>query len=147
MNHKPTDLPRGDRRTVRVNVAPIVSSPSTVMAVLLAAARTIQANGHYQGDYVPDVRDRELHVPHFLRPMSIVAAVKYAAAGDPHKDSLLADNALGVLALAIGDGPAWGDIFSLEAHIEDWGDEDGRSGDEVIALLERVATAPLERAA
>ncbi|WP_327169505.1 hypothetical protein [Streptomyces subrutilus] len=145
----PTDLPHGSRRTVRV-VSPAIppSRPTTVPAVLLAAARVIQSNGLWQGDWVPDPFNREMCIPHFLRPMSIVTAIKYAATGDPHVYvSRVADDAIAALALAIGDGPDYGDIFSLEEHIEDWGDEPGRSVDEAVALLEWVATSPAERAA
>nr|WP_240627947.1 hypothetical protein [Streptomyces scopuliridis] len=104
-----------------------------------AAARVIAANGHYQGDFVPDVFDREMCVPHFLRPMSIVAALKTAVTGDPHRTSLLADEAIAVLALRLevnGEmGPFYGDIFSLEEHIAAWGDVPGRTVESVVAVL------------
>jgi hypothetical protein len=118
-----------------------------VPAVLLGAARIIQANGLWTGgDYVPDAFDREICIPHFLRPMSIVAAIKCAATGDPHRTSQLADMTIGFLALSIDGGPYWGDFRSLEAHVEEWNDVPGRSGDDAVALLEQAATAP-ERAA
>ncbi|MFI1938365.1 hypothetical protein ACH44C_14455 [Streptomyces purpureus] len=140
----PTNFPTGDRRAVAVDFTP--ARPTTVPTVLLGAARIIQANGLWHGDYVPDAFDREMCLPHFLRPMSLVASIKCAASGDPHKDSQLADMAIGFLALSIDGGPYYGDLFSLEAHVEAWGDEPGRSGDEAVALLEQAATAP-ERAA
>lgn len=136
----PTNIPTGDRRTALVILAP--ARPSTVPAVLLAAARIIQANGLWQGDYVPDAFDREMCVPHFIRPMSIVGAIRCAATGDPHRSSQLADTAIGFVALSIDGGPYWGDVFSLEAHVNEWNDVPGRSGDEAVALLERLATAP-----
>ena len=140
----PTNFPTGDRRTVAVDFVP--ARPTTVPAVLLGAARIIQANGLWHGDYVPDAFDREMCIPHFLRPMSLVAAIKCAASGDPHKDSQLADMAIGFVALSIDGGPYHGDLFSLESHVEAWGDEAGRAGDDAVALLETLATAP-ERAA
>ncbi|MFJ2675071.1 hypothetical protein [Streptomyces sp. NPDC087525] len=133
----PTDLPAGHRRTVRVDVG--IPRPTTVSATFRAAARVIAANGHYQGDFVPDAFDREMCVPHFLRPMSIVAALKCAVSGDPHVTSLLADEAIAVLALRLevgGEvGPYWGDIFSLEEHIAAWGDVPGRTVESVVAVL------------
>jgi hypothetical protein len=112
--------------------------------VFRAAARLIAANGLYQGDFVPDAFDREMDVPHFLRPMSIVAALKCAATGDPHLTSLLSDNAIAVLALRLevdGEGPLFGGIFDLEAHVDGWGDLEGRSTESVVAVLEAAADA------
>ncbi|MFF9197295.1 hypothetical protein ACF09L_19015 [Streptomyces sp. NPDC014779] len=136
----PTNVPSGDRRTIRVDFTP--ARPSTVPAVLLGAARILQANGLWQGDYVPDVRDREMCVPHFLRPMSIVAAIRCAATGDPHKESQLADTAIGYVALSLDPAPKYGGIFDLEKIVEAWNDAAGRSADEAVALLEELATAP-----
>jgi hypothetical protein len=121
-----------------------VARPVAVPAVFRAAARLIAANGHYQGDHVPDAFDREMCVPHFLRPMSIVAALKCATTGDPHLTSLLADNAIAVLALRLevdGEGPLFGGIFDLEAHVDGWGDLEGRSVESVVAVLEAAADA------
>lgn len=147
MNHKPTDLPHGDRRAVRVILPmPAPAAPPTVEAVFLAAARLIHANGHWQDDYVPDACDREMTVPASMRPMSIVAALRCAVSGDPMAYSLLADEALMHLAVAIDPEPERGDIFALEGIVEDWGDEPGRSGDEVVELLELVATTPARAA-
>ncbi|SCF91887.1 hypothetical protein [Streptomyces sp. MnatMP-M17] len=110
-----------------------------------AAARLLVANGHWQGDYLPDVFDREMCIPHFLRPMSIVAALKCATTSDPHRTSLLADEAIAVLALRLevnGEvGPYWGDIFSLEEHIAAWGDVEGRTTESAVAVLEAAAEA------
>ncbi len=140
----PTNTPSGARHPLPVRF--VMPRPTTVPAVLLAAARIVQANGLWQGDYVPDPLDREMCVPHFLRPMSLVAAIKCAVSGDPRRDSQLADMAVGFLALSLEGGPEFGDIFSLEAHVEAWGDRPGRSGDDVVRVLELLATAP-ERAA
>ncbi|MYZ37514.1 hypothetical protein GT002_21015 [Streptomyces sp. SID4917] len=119
--------------------------PASVPAVFRAAARLLVANGHWQGDYLPDVFDREMCIPHFLRPMSIVAALKCATTSDPHRTSLLADEAIAVLALRLevnGEvGPYWGDIFSLEEHIAAWGDVEGRTTESAVAVLEAAAEA------
>jgi hypothetical protein len=115
--------------------------PSTVPQVFRAAARLLAANGLYQGDFVPDAMDREMCIPHFLRPMSIVAALKCAVSGDPHLGSLLADEAIGVLALRLNGGPEYGDVFSLEAHVDDWGDGEGRTTESAVAVLEAAADA------
>ncbi|MCL7377420.1 hypothetical protein [Streptomyces sp. 35G-GA-8] len=120
--------------------------PTTVSATFRAAARVIASNGHYQGgDYVPDPFDREMCVPHFLRPMSIVAALKTAVTGDPHVDTALANKAIEVLALRLevgGEmGPYYGDILSLEEHIAAWGDVPGRTAESVVAVLYAAADA------
>ncbi|MFD8577213.1 hypothetical protein ACFV1H_18010 [Streptomyces virginiae] len=148
MNPKPspTDLPHGSRRTVLVALPVRPTAPTTVEGTLLAAARLLLERGLWQGDYVPDVRDREMCIPHCLRPMSIVAAVRCVVSGNPHRSTQLADRAIGFLALSIGEGPVWGDVFSLEAHVDAWNDASGRTVDEAVALLELAATAP-ERAA
>lgn len=140
----PTNFPEAGRHPLPVRF--VMPRPTTVPAVLLAAARIVQAQGLWQGDYVPDAFDREMTVPHSARPMSVVAAIRCAVSGDPHRTSQLADMAVGFLALSIDGGPQWGDVFSLESHVDSWGDEPGRTGDDVVAMLELVATAP-ERAA
>ncbi|MEU1122168.1 hypothetical protein ABZ371_00910 [Streptomyces sp. NPDC005899] len=131
----PTNFPAGDRR------------PTTVAGVFRAAARILAANGLYQGDYLPDPFDREMCIPHFLRPMSIVAAVKRAVTGDPHTESLVANEAISVLALRLGDGPQWGDIASLERHVDNWGDTEGRTTESAVAVLYAAADASEQVAA
>ncbi|MFE5895873.1 hypothetical protein ACFQ67_00330 [Streptomyces sp. NPDC056488] len=140
----PANFPTGDRRTSLVLLP--VRRPSTVPGVLLRAAQILQANGLWQGDYVPDPLDREVCVPHFLRPMSVIAALNCAATGDPHRTSQVSDMAMGFVALSIDGGPYWTDFRSLEAHVEAWNDAEGRSADEAVALLELLATTS-ERAA
>jgi hypothetical protein len=140
----PTNIPAGDRRPVRVALTP--ARPTTVPAVLLGAARILQANGLWRGDYLPDPFDRTTTTPHHTRPMNIVAAIRCAATGDPHRTSQLADMAVGFVALSIDGGPYDPDLLSLETHVDKWSDEPGRSTDEAVALLEHLATAP-ERAA
>ncbi|SEC01935.1 hypothetical protein SAMN04490357_0977 [Streptomyces misionensis] len=118
--------------------------PMSVPAVFRAAARLLAANGLYQGDFVPDAMDREMCIPHFLRPMSIVAALKCATSGDPHLTTLLADQAISTLALRLevdGEGPLFGGIFDLEAHIDAWGDVEGRTTESAVAVLESAADA------
>lgn len=120
------------------------AEPKSVAAVFRAAARLLAANGLFQGDFVPDVFDREMCVPHFLRPMSIVAALRCATTGDPHRTSLLADEAIATLALRLevdGEGPLFGGIFDLEAHVDAWGDVEGRRTESAVAVLEAAADA------
>ncbi|MFG2617751.1 hypothetical protein ACGFXC_08980 [Streptomyces sp. NPDC048507] len=142
----PTDLPHGSRRTVLVALPTRPTAPTSVEGVLLTAARLLQERGLWQGDFVPDALDREMCIPHCLRPMSIVAAIRCVISGNPHRTTQLADMAIGVLALSIDEGPLWGDMFSLELHVDAWNDVPGRTTDDAVALLESVATAP-ERAA
>lgn len=121
-----------------------LARPTTIPGVFRAAARLLAANGLFQGDFVPDVFDREMCVPHFLRPMSIVAALKCAVSGDPHRTSLLADEAIATLALRLevdGEGPLLGGIFDLEAHVDSWGDVEGRRTESAVAVLEAAADA------
>ncbi|MFF5972268.1 hypothetical protein ACFY7C_12185 [Streptomyces sp. NPDC012769] len=140
----PTNVPTGDRRPLLVLLPP--PQPTTVPNVLLAAARLLQMNGFWQHDYLPDPFDRTLKTPHASRPMSMVAAIRCAATGDPHRTSQLADTAIGFVALSIDGGPYDPNLLSLERHVDAWGDEPGRTVDEAVALLEQLATAP-ERAA
>lgn len=128
--------------------APTIESatrPTTVEATFRAAARLLAANGHYQGDYLLDPFDREMSTPHsFLRPLSIVAALRCAVSGNPHVISPLADEAMGVLALRLeidGDGPIWDDVFMREFHIAAWGDVPGRTTESAAAVLYAAADA------
>lgn len=128
---------------------PTPSRPTTEADAFRAAARLIVAVGHYQGDYLPDPFDREIspvEVPHNLRPLSIVAALRCVASehSNPHETSLLSDEAIGTLALRLevdGEGPFWGDIFSLEFHVAKWGDVEGRTVESVVSVLEAAADA------
>lgn len=145
---RPTDLPAGHRRTVLVTGF-TVPRPTTEAGVFRAAARLILVNGHYQGDYLPDPFDREIspiEIPHNIRPLSIVAALRCAVSetSDPHETSLLSDRAIGTLALRLevdGEGPFWTDIFSLEFHVAKWGDVEGRTVESVVAVLYAAADA------
>lgn len=140
MKAQPTDLPAGDRRTVLVTG--ITYRPVTVPQVLRAAARIIASNSLHQGGLVPDPCDREMgEIPHHIRPMSIVAALRCAVTDDPHSSNLLADRALIVLAERLNGGPVWGDLLALEARVEGWGDAEGRMAGDVIAVLEAAADA------
>ncbi|MFJ6935732.1 hypothetical protein [Streptomyces sp. NPDC101132] len=147
MTTQPTDLPRGDRRTVRVILPMQPPRPTTVDGVLLAAARIIHRNGLWVGDVVEDALNRRgLATPMRERRMSIVGAIRCAVAGDPQKESPLAELAINFLSLSLGgdDEPVWRDPFSLAAHVDQWGDVAAQL--DVVAFLELAATAP-ERAA
>ncbi|MFJ2568141.1 hypothetical protein ACIO02_35350 [Streptomyces sp. NPDC087568] len=129
------------RRVLPLHQSP-QARPTTVSGVYRAAARLLAVNGLYKGDFVPDAFDREMDVPHFLRPMSIVAALKCVTTGDPHRTSLLADEAIAVLALRLevdGEGPLLGGIFDLEAHVDAWGDVESRTTESAVAVLEGAA--------
>lgn len=80
----------------------------------------------------------------YVRPMSVVGAIRYAATGSPQRSSTLADMAIGFLALSLDGGPVWTDPFSLEMHVDEW--SDGVDKVSAVAFLELAATAP-ERAA
>ncbi|MFF4576874.1 hypothetical protein ACFY15_00455 [Streptomyces sp. NPDC001373] len=141
----PTDLPHGARRTVLVALPIRPTVPDTVEGVLLAAARVIARVGLHHGDYVLDALGRDgLDVPMFIRPMSVVGAIRYAATGSPHGMSTLADMAVNFLALSLDRGPVWRDWRSLEQHVDDWSDTVDKAA--AVAVLESVATTP-ERAA
>lgn len=148
MKQNPTDpanFPAGHRRPVLVSLP--TPRPTSLAGTFRAAARVLAANGLYQGDYLPDPFDREMCIPHFLRPMSVVAALKCAVSGDPHTESLLADEAIGVLALHLDDGPEWGDIHSLERHVDAWGDAEGRTTESAVSVLYAAADASEQVAA
>ncbi len=133
MTAQPTDLPAGYRRTVLITGIR-TPRPTTLASVFRAAARILARNGLHQGD----------HVPHVLRPMSIVAALRCAVTGDPHMPSLLADEAITVLALRLkvdGEGPTYGSIFDLEEHVDAWGDVKGRTTESAVAVLEAAGDA------
>ncbi|MFD6415948.1 hypothetical protein [Streptomyces sp. NPDC060194] len=139
----PTSLPSGDRRPVLVTGIK-TPAPTTVSGVFRAAARLLAANGHYQGDYLPDPFDRRTSTPHASRPLSIVAALRCVTTGDPHQSSPLADRALSALAPRLevnGEGPFWGDLFSLEFHVAAWGDIDGRTTESAAGVLYAAADA------
>ncbi|MFC8276291.1 hypothetical protein ACFUJR_27920 [Streptomyces sp. NPDC057271] len=139
----PTNLPSGERRTTLVRLAP--SQPPTITSVLLGAACAVFTNGLYkEGGCVP--AERDLHVPFSMRPMSVVGAIKYAAGGDPHAESLLADNVIALVAVALRPAHPYGDIIALEELVDGWGSEPDLSGDDVVTFLERLASSS-ERAA
>lgn len=145
MTTQPTDLPRGDTRTVLVTgVSFIPIPPRTERDVLLGAARIIAANGLHQGDLVLDTFNRRLSSPHAARPMSIVAALHCAVSGDPHKPSPLGYRAASVLAhrlLVNGEGPYAEDTLALVWHVDQWGDAEGRTTESAVAVLEAAAAA------
>ncbi|MEV6313402.1 hypothetical protein AB0M10_33040 [Streptomyces sp. NPDC051840] len=137
----PTNLPAAGRRPVLVALP--IPRPTTVSATLRAAARVLAANGLHQGDYFPDALS-DAHTPHNLRPLSVVAALRCAVEGDPRSYSLLADEALMTLAFRLevdGEGPEDHDLFGLEAHVDDWGDAEGRTTESAVAVLYAAADA------
>lgn len=136
-------LLQSSRRVLPLHQSP-QARPTTVPGVYRAAARLLAKRGLYQGDFVPDVFDREMCLPHAFRPMSIVAALKCATTDDPHRTSLLSDEAIAVLALRLevdGEGPMFGGIFDLEAHVDAWGDVESRTTESAVAMLEAAADA------
>jgi hypothetical protein len=139
---EPTNLPAFGRRPVLVLLAP--PRQTTVPAVLLAAARIIETNGFWATDWVEDAFDRRLTTPHASRRMNLVGAIRCAVSGDPHRESQLADMAIGYASLSLA--PEWTDAYSLRTHLDNWAEMPGRSATEAVALLEMLATAP-ERAA
>lgn len=117
---------------------------TTLPQVYRTAARLIVCNGHHQGDYVPDPFDRRLTTLHIERPMSIVAAIRAAANGNPHIESPLSEGAVKVLAHRLtvnGEPPFSDEPFLLECHVAEWGDVEGRTGESVVAVLEAAADA------
>lgn len=139
----PTSVPCYGRRPVPVTVA--IPRPATIPAVFRAAARLLAANGHYQGDYLPDPFDRVLATPHAVRPLSIVAAIRYATSGR-HVESDLSERAISVLAgrLEVSeDDPVVppGDRFACELHVANWGDVEGRTTESAVAVLYAAADA------
>ncbi|WP_308311649.1 DUF6197 family protein [Streptomyces sp. ISL-111] len=117
--------------------------PTTVAATFRAAARLLAANGLHQGDYFPNALSDKA-TPYASRPLSIPAALRCAVVGDPRSYSLLADEAVAVLALRLevdGEGPEYGDLFDLEDHVDDWADVDGRTTECAVAVLYAAADA------
>ena len=117
---------------------------STLPQVFRFAGRLLVRNGFHQGDYLPDAFDRTLTSLHIERPMSIVAAVRTVANGNPHVDSPFSALAVRVLAgrLLVDGEPPFGDSrLALETHVDGWGDVEGRSLESVVAVLEAAADA------
>jgi hypothetical protein len=117
---------------------------TTVPQIFRYAARLIVRNGHYQGDYMPDPFDRRLTTLHVNRPLSMVAAIRAVANGNPHVTSPLSEVAVKVLAhrlLVNGEEPFSEEAFLLECHVAEWGDIEGRTVESVVAVLEAAADA------
>ena len=108
------------------------------------AARLIVKNGYHQGDHMPDPFDRRLTTLHIDRPLSIVAAIRCVANGNPHVMSPLSELAIRLLANRLvvdGEGPFAQNRLALETHVSTWGDVDGRTVESVVAVLEAAADA------
>ena len=117
---------------------------TTLARVYRFAARLIVRNGHHQGDHVPDPFDRHLTTLHIDRPMSIVAAIRCAANGNPHVMSPFSELAVRELAHRLtvdGEGPFGETRLALETHVDGWGDVEGRTLESVVAVLEAAADA------
>ena len=128
--------------TITITAPPV---PATVSDVFRAAARLLAVNGHHQGDYLPDPFNRVLTTPHAARPMSIVAAIRYAVS-ERHVETVLSERAISVLAdrLTVGDDDPLlllGDRLGRAAHVARWGDVDGRTTECVVAVLYAAADA------
>lgn len=108
------------------------------------AAEIIQTNGHHQGDYIPDPRNRVLTALPHERPMSIVAALRCAETGSPQKFGPASTGAIRFLAerlLVDDEPPFWPDDTSMELHIAAWGDVPGRTAAEAVEVLLAAAEA------
>lgn len=113
------------------------------------AAEIIQANGHHQGDYIPDPFSHVLKALPHERPMSIVAALRCAETGHPQRFGPASTGAIAFLADRLevdGEPPFWTDDHSMACHVAAWGDVPGRTVAEVAAvLLEAAEAAPTPR--
>jgi hypothetical protein len=108
------------------------------------AAAIIRANGHHQGDYIPDPFNRVLHALPAERPMSIVAALRCAETGHPQRFGPASTGGIAFLAERLdvdGEGPFWSDDGSLESHVAAWGDVAGRTAAEAVEVLLAAAEA------
>jgi hypothetical protein len=117
---------------------------TTLPQVFRFAARLVVKNGHHQGDYLPDPFDRRLTSLHIDRPLSIVAAIRAVANGNPHVTSALSEAAVKVLAHRLrvdGEEPFNEEPFTLECHVAEWGDWEDRTVESVVAVLEAAADA------
>ena len=117
---------------------------TTLPQVYRFAARLLVKNGHHQGDYMPDPFDRRLTTLHVDRPLSIVAAIRAVANGNPHVVSPFSELAIRQLAarlLVDGEGPFGETRLAQELHVDSWGDVEGRTVETVVAVLEAAADA------
>lgn len=117
---------------------------TTLPQVYRFAARLLARNGLHQGDFLPDFRDRQLTTLHINRPMSIVAAIRTVANGNPHLSSPFSEVAVRQLAhrlLVDGEGPFGEGRLALATHVDGWGDLPGRTTESAVAMLEAAADA------
>lgn len=142
MTHEPTDLPAYGRFDKSIPT-PNVPGDATLPVVYRAAARLLARNGLHQGDWVFDAFDRSTTTAHCDRPLSIVAALRCVTTGSPHRTDDLSDRAIAELAdhLVVDDEPAPRDATAeqLAAHVDRWGDHDGRTTESAVAVLEHAA--------
>ncbi len=138
-----TSVPTYGRRPVLTTVT--APHPTTLSGALRAAARLIAANGHHQGDYLPDPFNRVLRTPRLSRPLSIVAAIRVAVSGR-HVETELSERAISVLAgrLEITEDDPVVHLdrpIECEMHVAAWGDVEGRTTESVCAVLYAAADA------
>lgn len=139
----PTGLPCYARRPRPVAIT--ITRPTSLPGVFRAAARLLSANGHYQGDYCPDPFDHVTRTPHASRPLSIVAALRCAVSGSPHRTTTLSELAISTLAHRLevdGElGPFEETEYRCEMHVANWGDAEGRTTESAVAVLYAAADA------
>jgi hypothetical protein len=118
-----------------------VTMPSTVAAVYAAAARRLEINGHYVGDFFPNA----LSVPNSMspmceRPLNVAAAIQMAATGRPLGTCFLARRCLWLLADHVAEVTvAEDDEFDALNQLDVW--EESISDADVLATLRELAAA------
>lgn len=128
----------------RDTAIPNVIRATTLPQVFRFAARLLARNGLHQGDFLPDFADRRLTTLHINRPMSIVAAIRTVANGNPHLSSPFSEIAVRVLAHRLvvdGEGPFGEGRLALATHVDTWGDLEGRTVESAVVVLEAAADA------
>lgn len=144
MKSKTTDRPGHRPQAVLPPAVATPFRPTTEAGVFRAAARLIVANGHHQGDYLPDPFNRRIVTSHASRPLCMAAAIRCVVSGSPHRMTELSERAITSLAgrlLVKGEGPYASDAPAAEFHLAAWGDVEGRTLESVVAVLECAADA------
>lgn len=140
----------GDVRPLELDSArrdatiPDLIRASTLPQVYRFAAHLLARNGFHQGDLLPDPFDRKLATLHITRPMSIVAAIRTVANGNPHIESPFSELAIRVLAFQLfvdGEGPLSDTRLAMAIHVDGWGDLPGQTVESAMAVLDAAADA------
>lgn len=121
---------------------PPTSEHAALPSIFRTAARILAANTLHKGDFVADGFDRLSKTPHAERPMSIVAALNCAVTGDPHRPAAESREAIRVLAYRLtvrGEAPYAEDERALAFHVDEWGDDEARTTESAVAVLEQAA--------